>query len=57
LAGGNKIDPDFVAPYEEGRSPSSHVQQEVQRLLRAKSARAERYWKCSPCGTVNRYQW
>src|ERR1035441_1663249 len=55
MVGGNKSDPDLVAPYPPGRSPSSDVQQEVQRLLRAKSGKTERYWKCNPCGTVNRY--
>jgi hypothetical protein len=57
VSGGNKSDPDFVAPYPPGRSPSADVQQEVQKLLRAKAASAERYWKCNPCGTVNRYPW
>jgi hypothetical protein len=57
VSGGNRSDPDFVAPYAPGRSPSADVQQEVQKLLRAKASRAERYWKCNPCGAVNRYQW
>jgi len=57
VSGGNKADPDLVAPYPPGRPVSADVQQEVQRLLRAKNARAERYWKCNPCGALNRYPW
>ena len=57
VSGGNKSDPDLVAPYPPGRPPSADVQQEVQRLLRAKGSSVERYWKCNPCGTLNRYAW
>ncbi len=57
VSGGNKADPDFVAPYSPGRSPSDDVRRAVQMLLCAKNAGAERYWKCNPCGTVNRYSW
>lgn len=56
-SGGYESDPDYVAPCRAGDTPTDRVQGEVQFLLRAKGSGAERYWKCNPCGSVNRYPW
>lgn len=57
VTGGNRDDPDLVAPYEGGRSADAKVLANVERLLRARAAKQARYWRCNPCGKVNRYLW
>jgi hypothetical protein len=57
VRGGSKEDPDFVAPYALGRSPSPDTLREVEKLSRVKAGGMSRYWKCNPCGVVNPYPW
>lgn len=57
VLGGSEEDPDLVAPYASGRVPSAETRRGMLPLIEAKIARTPRFWKCRPCGSINRYPW
>jgi len=56
---GNKSDPDIVESYRSGGPPCPDSRQVVEWLSRRSEYKyyEDRYWKCSVCGAVNRYNW
>lgn len=57
VRGGTREDPDLVAPCADGSSPTKKIVAEEERLLNARASGQGRYWRCNPCGKVNRYPW